>query len=119
MKRPLSTHRFRHSIGPKRLFQSTSVGVRADRDKHPEWKGERTKMVCAFPTHEKLWHQYAEFRAECAPATALAVRPNGHPHRRCVGVSVVRVSGEAAHEDLLEPEGNFPAAFADGDGVFL
>jgi hypothetical protein len=34
------------------------------RDKHPEWNGERTKMVYAFPTHEKLWQRYAEIRAE-------------------------------------------------------
>ena len=35
-----------------------------DRDKHPEWNGERTKMVYAFPTDEKLWDRYAELRAE-------------------------------------------------------
>jgi hypothetical protein len=34
------------------------------RDKHPEWNGERTKMVYAFPAHEKLWQRYAEIRAE-------------------------------------------------------
>ncbi len=35
-----------------------------DRDKHPEWNGERTKMVYSFPADEKLWQQYAEIRAE-------------------------------------------------------
>ncbi|MGE4157621.1 MAG: terminase gpA endonuclease subunit [Planctomycetota bacterium] len=35
-----------------------------DRDKHPEWNGERTKMVYRFPTNEKLWAKYAEVRAE-------------------------------------------------------
>jgi len=35
-----------------------------DRDKHPEWNGERTKMVYSFPTNEKLWQRYAEIRAE-------------------------------------------------------
>lgn len=35
-----------------------------DRDKHPEWNGERTKMVYSFPTNEKLWQRYAEVRAE-------------------------------------------------------
>lgn len=35
-----------------------------DRDKHPEWQGERTKMVYAFPTSEKLWARYAELRAD-------------------------------------------------------
>ncbi len=34
------------------------------RDKHPEWNGQRTKMVYAFPANEKLWQQYAEVRAE-------------------------------------------------------
>ncbi|MEQ8785121.1 MAG: hypothetical protein RIC55_02445 [Pirellulaceae bacterium] len=34
------------------------------REKHPEWNGERTKMVYAFPTNEKLWARYAEIRAE-------------------------------------------------------
>jgi hypothetical protein len=34
------------------------------RDKHPEWNGERTKMVYSFPADEKLWQRYAEIRAE-------------------------------------------------------
>jgi hypothetical protein len=35
-----------------------------DRDKHPEWQGERTKMVYRFPSNEKLWAKYAELRAD-------------------------------------------------------
>jgi hypothetical protein len=35
-----------------------------NRDKHPQWKGERTKMLYSFPTDEKLWERYAEIRAE-------------------------------------------------------
>jgi len=35
-----------------------------NRDKHPEWNGQRTKMVYSFPTDEKLWQRYAEIRAE-------------------------------------------------------
>jgi len=31
-----------------------------DRKKHPEWQGERTKLVYEFPTDTKLWEQYAE-----------------------------------------------------------
>ena len=34
------------------------------RDKHPEWNGQRTKMVYSFPTDEALWKTYAEIRAE-------------------------------------------------------
>ena len=35
-----------------------------DTEKHPEWNGERTKMVYAFPDNEKLWDRYAEIRAD-------------------------------------------------------
>ncbi len=35
-----------------------------DRDKHPTWQGERTKMVYSFPTSTKLWDEYARIRAE-------------------------------------------------------
>ena len=40
-----------------------------DRDKHPEWNGERTKMVYSFPTSEKLWAEYAELRADALRAS--------------------------------------------------
>lgn len=29
-----------------------------DRDKHPAWQGERTKMVYSFPSDDDLWSQY-------------------------------------------------------------
>ncbi len=35
-----------------------------DRNKHPQWQGERTKMVYSFPSNETLWSKYAEIRAE-------------------------------------------------------
>ena len=35
-----------------------------DTEKNPEWQGECTRMVYAFPTNEKLWEQYAEIRKE-------------------------------------------------------
>ncbi len=35
-----------------------------DRDKHPQWQGERTKMVYSFPHNEALWARYAEMRAD-------------------------------------------------------
>jgi len=35
-----------------------------DRDKHPQWQGERTRMVDSFPADEKLWAEYARLRAE-------------------------------------------------------
>lgn len=33
-------------------------------EKHPEWNGERLKMVYAFPHRQDLWDRYAEIRAE-------------------------------------------------------
>ncbi len=35
-----------------------------DREKHPQWQGERTKMVYAFPSNEALWAKYAKFRQD-------------------------------------------------------
>jgi len=35
-----------------------------DRQLHPEWNGERTKMVYAWPTAEALWDQYSQLRAD-------------------------------------------------------
>lgn len=31
---------------------------------HPEWQGERTKMVEAWPTNQSLWDEYARLRRE-------------------------------------------------------
>jgi hypothetical protein len=33
-----------------------------NRELHPEWHGERFKMVNAFPTNQSLWDEYAELR---------------------------------------------------------
>ena len=35
-----------------------------DRDKHPTWQGERTRLVYVFPSNEKLWDKYAQIRAD-------------------------------------------------------
>lgn len=35
-----------------------------DRGQHPEWQGERTKLVYQWPTADELWSQYAEMRRE-------------------------------------------------------
>lgn len=35
-----------------------------DREKHPQWRGRRTKLVYAFPTNTALWDQYAQIRAD-------------------------------------------------------
>jgi len=35
-----------------------------DRKKHPEWQGERFRMVYQFPTEQKLWDEYGRIRHE-------------------------------------------------------
>lgn len=35
-----------------------------DREKHPEWNGERRKLLVEFPTNMDLWNRYAEIWAE-------------------------------------------------------
>ena len=35
-----------------------------NRQTHPDWNGEKTRMVYKFPVNMKLWEQYAELRAE-------------------------------------------------------
>ena len=35
-----------------------------DREKHPAWQGERTKMVYSFPSNQKLWDKYAQILAD-------------------------------------------------------
>jgi hypothetical protein len=33
-----------------------------DREKNPQWQGQRTKLIYAMPTAEDLWEQYRELR---------------------------------------------------------
>ena len=35
-----------------------------DRDRSPEWQGERTKLIYRMPTNERAWEEYARIRAE-------------------------------------------------------
>ena len=49
-----------------------------DRDKHPDWQGERMCMVYEFPKNEKLWDDYRDICIRCfsegrdlKPATAF------------------------------------------------
>jgi hypothetical protein len=35
-----------------------------DSSTHPEWNGERTKMLYEFPQNKKLWEKYAEIRGD-------------------------------------------------------
>lgn len=42
-----------------------------DRDKHPDWNGEKAKMLYQKPTNMKLWEEYSQIRAD-------AYRENGN-----------------------------------------
>jgi hypothetical protein len=35
-----------------------------NREKNPQWQGERTKLMYAFPGNEKLWEQYQKLRSD-------------------------------------------------------
>jgi hypothetical protein len=35
-----------------------------DREKHPDWNGQLTKLIYKFPTDEELWKQYVKVRAD-------------------------------------------------------
>jgi len=35
-----------------------------DRDRNPQWQGERTKMVYEWAAHEELWRKYVELRKQ-------------------------------------------------------
>lgn len=36
-----------------------------DRQKYPQWQGERTRLVYEWPKAKELWSRYGEIRAEC------------------------------------------------------
>ena len=39
-----------------------------NRELHPDWNGEKTRMVYAFPKNEKLWDEYRSIRVESLQA---------------------------------------------------
>lgn len=53
------------AVMPCTVIQQGDMADRIlDRKLHPEWNGERTKLIYEFPTNEKLWDEYAELRAD-------------------------------------------------------
>ena len=54
-----------------------------DRDQHPEWRGERMKMIYKFPTKENLWDEYAElYRAALSDGSMKAANAFYRAHRK-------------------------------------
>lgn len=70
-----------------------------NRDKHPEWQGERTKMVYAFPANEALWKRYAEIlREELKAERGIAAATEFYrQHRQAMDEGAV-VAWAARHE---------------------
>lgn len=46
------------------IREGDMADVILDRGKHPEWSGERWKLMYLFPTNMELWDKYREIRAE-------------------------------------------------------
>jgi hypothetical protein len=44
------------------MYEGDLADTLLDRDKCPEWEGERTRLVHSWPSSEKLWEQYADIR---------------------------------------------------------
>lgn len=42
------------------IYENDLADQILNRDKHPEWQGERTKMVESFPTNLAKWDEYAD-----------------------------------------------------------
>ncbi len=74
-----------------------------DRDKHPQWQGERTKMVYAWPANEAMWARYTELwregmRADRGIAEATAFY---RAHREEMDEGAVIAWPERHHPDEL------------------
>ncbi|GMU38246.1 MAG: phage terminase large subunit family protein [Phycisphaerae bacterium] len=74
-----------------------------DRDKHPQWQGERTKMVYAFPANEALWARYAELWREGMRADrgATEAREFYRANREAMDEGAVIAWPERHHPDEL------------------
>lgn len=46
------------------IRQGDMADIILNRNTHPDWNGEKTKMVYKFPANMKLWEEYAEIRGE-------------------------------------------------------
>ena len=50
-------------VMPCTVIQPNDLADRLlDREKHPQWQGEKTKMLYALPENKDLWDQYARLR---------------------------------------------------------
>jgi hypothetical protein len=52
------------------LYECDLADTLLDREKSPEWEGERTKLVYSFPANQTLWDEYADIRRREGPKAA-------------------------------------------------
>jgi len=74
-----------------------------DRDKHPQWQGQRTKMVYAWPANEALWDKYAELWREGMRADRGIAEATEYyrAHREAMDEGAVIAWPERHHPDEL------------------
>lgn len=46
------------------IYEDDMAHRMLNREKHPDWGGELTKMVYSFPTNTELWEEYEDVRAD-------------------------------------------------------
>jgi hypothetical protein len=52
------------------MYEGDLADTLLDKEKSPEWDSERTRLVYAFPSNERLWQEYAEVRRTQGKAAA-------------------------------------------------
>lgn len=96
-----------------------------DRQKNPQWNGERTRRVVSFPGDEVLWERYFELRADelRASGTSLGARAFYRDNRAAMDAGCVLSWPEAfdaerfgsAVEEMMCRRRDDPEAFAAED----
>ena len=74
-----------------------------DRQKHPEWQGERTKLMYGFPADEALWEEYRQIRADSLRAGNRGVEATEfyRRHRKAMDRGAVPAWPERFRKDEL------------------
>lgn len=72
-----------------------------DRDRNPQFQGERMKMVYAFPTDQKLWDEYADLRKDWFDADKAG---DGHNAFYRVNRDAMDAGAVVAWPERFDPE---------------
>lgn len=79
-----------------------------DLKQHPEWQGERTKMVYAFPSNVKLWDEYTELRRAAQADRETGLVGPEEVARRCNAFYQEHRSDMDAGAEVAWPERKYP-----------